>query len=187
MNNVTCQQTHSANIHIVTAENIGKVIPDCDGLITNIPNINISIKTADCVPITVKDPIKNVVGVIHAGWRGTEKEIIKNAINLMITKFKSDPKDIKVKIGPAIDKDNFLVRSDVFNLFSHKYSKYFEKVGEDQWKFSLVGINVKQMLSLGLLNENIEDSKISTFLDKTYPSFRRDGKSEGFVTSIMLE
>ena len=58
MNKVTCQQTHSANIHIVTLDDIGKVIPNCDGLLTNITNINISINT-QIVPITINDTIKS--------------------------------------------------------------------------------------------------------------------------------
>lgn len=186
MNFVTCKQTHSSNIHIVTSGDIGKEIDNCDGLISNIPNVLISIKTADCVPITINDSIKKVVGVVHTGWRGTEKEIIKNAINLMISTFESNVKDITIKIGPAIDKDSFLVRSDVKNKFM-KYEEYLEKVGEDQWKFDLVGVNIKQMLSVGILKENIENSNISTFKDKNYPSYRRDGKSVGFKTSMMLE
>lgn len=186
MNFVTCKQTHSANVHIVTSDDIGKEIDNCDGLISNIPNVEISIKTADCVPITLNDHIRKVIGVVHAGWRGTEKEIIKNATNLMISTFGSNVKDIKIKIGPAIDKDNFLVRNDVKNKFM-KYEEYFEKVGDDQWKFDLVGVNIKQLLSLGIVKENIENSNISTFKDKNYPSYRRDGKSVGFKTSIMLE
>jgi YfiH family protein len=186
MNFITCKQTHSANVHVVTNDDIGQEIPDCDGLISNISNVEISIKTADCVPISIIDPIKNVIGVVHAGWRGTEKEIVKKAINLMISKFGSKVKDTKIKIGPAIDKDNFLVRSDVKNKFD-KYQDLFENVGDNQWKFDLVGVNIKQLLSLGILEENIENSNISTFNDKNYPSYRRDGKSVGFKTSMVLK
>lgn len=185
MNSVICQQTHSSNVCVVTNDDIGMIIPDCDGLVTNQNNLKLSIKTADCLPITLEDKVKKVVGVVHAGWRGTQKEIIKNAIKLMISKFESAPKDIKIKIGPAINKDNFIVRNDVKSMFND-YKEYFEKISEDQWKFDLIGVNIKQMLSLGILEENIENSKISTFLNKNYPSYRRDGKTKGFETSIIL-
>lgn len=187
MNLVTCQQIHSSNIQIVTKDNIDTEIKNCDGLLTNIPQILISIKTADCVPITINDSIKKVVGVIHAGWRGTEREIIKNAINLMITKFNSNPKNIKIKIGPAIDRNNYLIKKDVASRFMNNYREFIEKVSDDHWKFDLVGVNIKQMLNIGILEENIKISKISTYLNKNYPSFRRDGKSNGFVTEIMLK
>jgi len=187
MNYVTCKQTHSSNIHIVATNDFGSEVSDCDGLITNIPDVKISIKTADCVPITLKDSIKKIVGVVHAGWRGTEKEIIKNAINLFITKFNSDPKNIKIKIGPAIDKDHYLIKKDVASRFIDKYSEYLEKVDNEHWKFDLVGVNIKQTQDVGILLKNIKNSKISTFNNKKYPSFRRDAKSEGFETSIMLK
>lgn len=187
MNFVTCKQTHSDNIHIVSDSDFGKEIADCDGLITNIPNVKISISTADCVPITLNDSIKKIVGVVHAGWRGTEKKIIKNAIFVMLDKFGSNISDINVEIGPAIDKKNYVVRSDVANKFIYVYPEMFEKVGDDQWMFDLVGVNIKQLLSLGILKKNIKNSNISTFDDKNYPSFRRDGIPSGFETSIMLE
>jgi len=187
MNLVTCNQIHSSNIHIVIKNDVGTEIPNCDGLITNIPNVNISIKTADCVPMTIKDPIKKVVGVVHAGWRGTEKEITKKAINLMVSTFASETKDIKVQIGPAIDKDNYLIKKDVASRFMEKYSDFLELVSDNQWKLDLVGVNIKQLLSAGVLETNIENSKISTFKNKNYPSFRRDRKSVGFETSIMIK
>lgn len=186
MNLVTCQQTHSANVFIVKTKDIGKTIPNCDGLITNLKNVTLSIQTADCLPITLEDKVKKVVGIVHAGWHGTQKEIIKNAIILMVNEFESTVKDIKIKIGPAIDKDNYIVRSDVKNKFK-KYFKFFKKISTNQWKFDLVGVNIKQMLSMGISKKNIENSKISTFLDKNYPSYRRDGKSSGFTTEIMLK
>jgi len=187
MNLVTCKQIHSSNIQIVTKDNIGTEINNCDGLITNVPNINLSINTADCVPITINDPIKEVVGVVHAGWRGTEKEIIKKAILLIINQFGSNPQNIKIKIGPAIDKDNYLIKKDVASRFIDKYPEYLEKVDYEHWKFDLVGVNIKQLLDMGILNKNIKNSKISTYLNKKYPSFRRDGNSKGFITSIMLK
>ena len=105
----------------------------------------------------------------------------------MINNFNSRPLDIKIKIGPAIDKNNYLVKKDVASRFIDKYPECLEKIDSEHWKFDLVGVNIKQLLDMGILNKNIKNSKISTFLNKKYPSFRRDGKSEGFVTSIMLK
>lgn len=187
MRYVTCQQTHSANIFIVKTKDTGKAIPDCDGLITNLKNVTLSIQTADCVPISLNDPVKKVVGVVHAGWRGSEKEIIKNAINLMINEFNSDIKDIKIKIGPAIDKNNYIIRKDVASRFMENYPDFLESISNNQWKFDLVGVNIKQLLSLGVLGENIKISKISSFLNKKYPSFRRDGTSKRFITKMVLK
>ncbi len=186
-NFVTCQQIHSTNIHVVTKNDINNKILNCDGLITNLKNVKLSIHTADCVPISIYDENKRVVGLVHAGWRGTVKNIVKNAISLMISKFGSSPIDIKIKIGPAIDKDHYLIKKDVASRFIDKYPESLEKVDIDRWKFDLAGVNIKQLSSLGILSKNIKNSKISTFRNKKYPSFRHNGITKGFVTSIMLK
>ena len=41
----------------------------------------ISVLTADCVPIILYDEINNVIGCIHAGWKGALCGIIENTIN----------------------------------------------------------------------------------------------------------
>lgn len=185
MKKIFCQQTHSNNVYYIGRNEKKIVISDCDGLFTDIPNIKLHIKTADCLPITITS--KKFVGVVHAGWRGLENGIIKHAINKITTKFSVLPEEIFVKIGPAIDKDNYLVKSDVYNLFFKKYINFFKKISEDQWKMDLKGIASCQLKTLGIPNENITVSRISTFKNKKYPSYRRDGKSGGFVTSVMLK
>lgn len=46
-------------------------IPDTDGMVTDIPGINLVIYTADCMPVSFYDPVKKVIAVAHSGWRGT--------------------------------------------------------------------------------------------------------------------
>lgn len=184
---VSCEQIHSNCVYAVSDRDRGKRIPNCDGLITNYKDTCLVIRTADCVPISIYDINKNLVGLVHAGWRGTAGEIVKVAVRLMVSRFDSKPGDIKIKIGPAINKNNYLVKEDVATKFLPKYTKFLERVSDDQWKLDLVGINTKQITDLGILRSNIENSRISTFLNKTHPSFRRDGRTKGFVTGIMMK
>lgn len=69
-NIVTGEQIHGDKIKVVTSKN-PKTIPKTDGLITNRKNIFLAIFTADCVPVFLYDFKKEVVGLIHAGWKGT--------------------------------------------------------------------------------------------------------------------
>ena len=62
-----------------------------------------------------------------------------------------------------------------------------KKININQWKMDLKGINIDQLISTGILEENIKISKISTFLNNKYSSYRRDSNSKGFITSIMLK
>jgi len=187
MRKIFCQQTHSANVVAININESRNLIPNCDGLVTSLKNVSLNIKTADCIPISIRDKNKIVVGIIHAGWRGTKKEISIKAVKLITKKFKISPSDLIIKLGASIDKDSFLVRNDVYELFKNKYQEFFEKVSDSQWKMDLKGINVHQLVSVGVLLENIKVSQISTFKNKKYPSFRRDGRSKGFVTSVVLK
>lgn len=185
MKKIFCQQTHSNNIEIINNSEERKVIPDCDGLITSSKNFRLCIRTADCLPITIKST--KIVAVVHAGWRGLKKNIVSKAIKLINKEFKVDSTDLKIKIGPSIDKENYLVKSDVYNIFKSKYSIFFEKVSDNQWKMDLKGICVDQILKMGVLKSDITLSKVSTFNNLKYPSFRRDGKTKGFITEVVLK
>jgi len=103
---VNLSQIHSAIIHAVTREVIAdrKTVRSGDGLITNIPGVVIAVKIADCIPVIAVDQRRRVVGVFHAGWRGTVQRIVEKGIGEMRRQFSSDPRDIVAVIGAGIGK-----------------------------------------------------------------------------------
>ena len=100
-------QIHSANIVDIFSNNFSqneKVLnyPDTDGLITNCRKIALCVFTADCLPIFLYDQKNHVIGLIHAGRKGTECRISEIAVQRMIENHQSNPKDIIALIGPSI-------------------------------------------------------------------------------------
>ena len=83
-------------------------------------NLLLQINTADCIPIFMYDPLCEIMGIVHSGWRGTNKEIILNALNIFFKKG-SKAKNIKIVLGPSIRKCCFEVKEDVSSLFNNKY------------------------------------------------------------------
>ncbi|MBI3578034.1 MAG: laccase domain-containing protein, partial [Ignavibacteriales bacterium] len=61
-------QCHSATVQIANHPGDYK---QCDGLLTNVPQVALVVSVADCVPIFIFDPNNNVVAAVHSGWRGT--------------------------------------------------------------------------------------------------------------------
>ena len=104
-------QTHSDNVKIATK---GKYYSDTDALILDNPDVAVLMNFADCVPIILYDEINNIGAVVHAGWRGTAKAIVKKTVKTMMDIYKSNPKDILALIGPAISQKNFEVDFDVY-------------------------------------------------------------------------
>lgn len=120
---VLSHQTHTNNIRIVTEKDAGKRlfkpsdITDVDGLITNVPGLPIVIFYADCVPILLFDPVKKVIGTVHAGWRGTVNNIAGKAVNKMTEAFGTAPENIIASIGPSIGPCCFETGQEVRNEF----------------------------------------------------------------------
>ena len=67
------EQIHSTKVQYINSPgNYNKV----DGLITDNPNIMLTLKVADCVPIYLYIPDSKIIGLVHSGWRGTVNGII---------------------------------------------------------------------------------------------------------------
>ena len=188
-------QTHSNNVIVVDKNNINNYFENTDGLITNLKGYALITSSADCQAILLYDPIKNVIGNIHSGWKGTLNRIIYKAINLMIDRFNSNVKDIKVYICPSILQKCFEVDEDVVSLFINNYNdidinKYINKDNtKNKYYIDTVSINIGVMINMGIDKENIFKSNICTKCnnDKFY-SHRSDIETDGRnIALIMLK
>ncbi len=115
---VMSNQIHSTAIRTATAADIKKDLYDpegyeCDGLITNIPGLALTIFSADCIPVLLYDPIKRVIAAVHAGWRGTAGDIVGKAVWRMREAYGCKAEDILTAIGPGISQCCFETHSDV--------------------------------------------------------------------------
>ena len=126
---VCSDQTHTANVRIVTKADRGKGITlpkdysDVDGLITNEKGIVLATFYADCVPLYFVDPVKEVIGLSHSGWKGTVKAIGRETIRLMQQEYGCCPQDIIAAVGPSICKECYEVSEDVAQAFKKAFSE----------------------------------------------------------------
>ena len=58
-----------------------------DAMITNQANVYLAVSIADCCPVLIHDTKNNAVAAIHAGWRGTKKNIVGKTVQIMQEKF----------------------------------------------------------------------------------------------------
>lgn len=189
---IVANQSHSANIQIIKeAKELGwntldDAIENCDALITNQKNIMLTILTADCVPILLFDPVLKVVAAVHAGWKGTEQEILFKTVQKMQKVFNSNPKNIMAGIAPSIGKCCYEVDWNVAQHFEKVKNAYEEK--NRKYMLDLPHINKKQLLKAGLKEENIEMSNICTACHvEQYFSYRKEqGCSGRFMSMIGL-
>lgn len=168
---VSAEIIHSNKLEIITKIDAWKIILWVDWLVTSEKNIFLSVTFADCVPVFFYDEKKQVVWIIHA-WR---KWIVTNISKTIIWKFtnhfKSNPKDIIVKIWPHIQNCHFEIKDDISWNFKEKY-----KTKKD-WKLkvNLQEIIKDQLLELWLDLKNIQLNNECTYCEKEkYFSYRRD-------------
>jgi len=189
-------QSHTGNISLIRDEKqglegpFGRYFPNTDGLITDEKGIALITRFADCVPIILFDKEKKIQGNLHSGWKGTLEMIGKKGVEALIREYNSNPEDIIAIIGPSIGKGDFEVEGDVSSLFIQTFPKWTELItrkNETKYLIDLQEIVYRMLLDTGIPNNNITKIDISTFSDKRFHSYRRDGKDfslMGFITMI---
>lgn len=187
---VFLQQIHSANVETINSNEKSKggidpktAIPETDGIITNETGIVLCIQTADCLPVFIFDPVKKVIALLHAGWRGTEKKITAQSINKFIDQFNSNPKDLIVSFGPAIRDCCYEVSAD----FKSKFSEDVLYKRNGHYYMDLVQENTNQALSRDVKNDNIlSESSLCTACNlDLFFSYRKEGESSGRLVSFL--
>lgn len=187
-NLISGYQTHSKNIQVI--KEIDKIyFENTDGFITNRKDVVIFTKYADCLPVYIYDPLKEVIGLVHSGWRGTLHEITLEAIKLMEKNYGTDRKNVYFAFGIGIGQENYEVGQEFKDLFSEKFSfdivteSFMEKNGKlyfDNQKFNYLNLIVN-----GVEKSKIITNEYCTFRDKRFQSFRRDkensGRAGGFI------
>lgn len=161
-------QTHTNNVGVVISNSKSSDFPDTDGIITNEKNKILSAVFADCNSIFLYDPVKNVIGDIHSGWRGTVSKIGEVAVNKMVSTYGCKPEDIICCLGPSIRQCHFEVDEDVKNIFIDSFhDESIVKLGtvkEGKQKYYVDSVEaIKESMRIcGLKTKNIIDCGICT-------------------------
>lgn len=187
---VSPRQTHSKNIGIVTSSN--DIFSNEDALITNIPGICIYVRTADCVPILLYDPVQKAIAAIHSGWKSTLQEISKHTIELMQKEYDTNPEDLIAGIGPSIGPKVYEIGLEVIEKFQNqfRFDNYIVPIkNSNKGLLNLWKINHQILINSGVLENQIEIAEMCTYSNPDlFYSARRDGSNCGrLATGIMLK
>jgi len=211
---VQLKQIHSGVVHRVMAPVQEQLTGD--GLITNVPELLIGIKTADCIPVLVVDTRQHAVGAFHAGWRGTVARIVEKGIGEMRKAYGSHPRDIRAAIGPGVHKCCYTVGEELVHSFESQFA-YARELFHEEYDFEslhnrypmlflnqrapghgepatkiqldLIEANRRQLLDAGLKEENIYAMEACTSCDtKRFFSHRAEfGKTGRMMAAIGIK
>jgi len=108
---------------------------------------------ADCTPIILYSETNKVLGVIHAGWKGTAKGIVKKAVNIFENEFATAPAMIKAVIGPSIGHCCYPVSEEVAEQLNRSIREKHDNIFDnqkDKVHVDLKKLNAQQLLEAGV-------------------------------------
>lgn len=190
-------QVHQTNIQVVGKADGGKgylepatAFADTDGLITAEKGVALVTCFADCVPVMLLDPVEQVIGICHCGWRGTVNGMAVKTVEMMTNRFHCMPEHILVAIGPSISPEVYQVDSPVLEQFHQAFTfaeQCIQPVDEQHGLLDLWQANRLQLQEIGVLSAHIAVSGYCTLKQQQmFFSHRGSGGVTGRNAAMLM-
>ncbi len=180
-----CHQVHGHSVRIVTPANLAEK-PQCDGMVTAEPGILLAVASADCVPILITAR-GEIVGAIHAGWRGVIAGIAEAGVRAM-ERLGARSNEIRAALGPSIGQCCFEVDDDLAHRFAREVpgAEHHARPGRPgKSHLDLRAIVTDQLLRAGLDRESIRNVGPCTKCANDRFFSRRANASSGLQLSFI--
>ncbi|HEX5602567.1 MAG TPA: peptidoglycan editing factor PgeF [Pyrinomonadaceae bacterium] len=191
-----CWQVHGSDVRVVhtiedakPAENtLGETVY-CDVIVSDAKGVLAGVKTADCVPILIGDPVTGAFAAIHAGWRGTLATAVIAGVERLAKEYDARPEDLRAAIGASAGPCCYEVGSEVIQAFSSKFGdgeKLFTPTRAGHARVDLLKANRDQLISIGVKPDRIHIAPICTMCrTDLFFSYRKEKSVHGKVGRLM--
>jgi polyphenol oxidase len=174
------KQCHGVHIHDVSAESHSTIPEDTDALVTNVRGHILGVLSADCVPVLLYDPVQSVLGLAHAGWKGTVATIAPLTLARMVNGYGSKAEDIKVYLGPSISPAHFEVGEEVAQRFNDQDLDEAVYVTQDAFRIDLWKANAILLCRAGIKAQHLYFGNACTYEGNShFYSARKEGFGTG--------
>jgi len=144
----SAEQIHGTKTSIV--RDAIRYAPDADGLVTDKPGLALSVRWADCQSFIVYAPKPNVIGTLHAGWRGLNAGAIPEFFQVLRQEWNIVPEETFVAAGPSLCQ-RCARFTDPKRELPNIPSVFFQEKNVD-----LRGAADAQLFGLGILPDRLE-------------------------------
>jgi purine-nucleoside/S-methyl-5'-thioadenosine phosphorylase / adenosine deaminase len=160
-----------------------------DALVTDQPGIMVAVRTADCVPILIQDPKRQVVAAVHAGWRGAVAGIVPKTLALLESRFGSRLEHVRISIGPSAGVCCYEVDEPVLDRLYQGFPDWNKVVRAGRGgkaHLDLKALVKEQARALGATPKSITTVNLCTIChEDLFFSYRREGKVNGTMVSAI--
>ena len=207
-------QVHSAEVIVVNDPDMNTQELEADAMVTNLTDVVLGVKTADCIPVLLYDPVVHAIGVAHAGRKGAKAGVVKNTVKAMVREYGVDVSRLRVYLGPSLGAQDHAVFAEevsdemeeiegvvvrkndigVHDFANEEHKRAFqERTGitdEELAHKQTVYVDMpafvrEQLIELGVKEGNIQTSRINTMRDTRVHSYRRDFPNHGLMLSCI--
>ncbi len=183
---VFARQVHGVDVLVISSEKDEKMLlradspPVVDALVTNRRHRFLTVQVADCQPVLLYDVHRRVIANVHAGWRGSIRNIIGRTVQSMQAAFLSEPGDIVAGIGPSLGRC-----CAEFRHYRQEIPQQFWPYKDNDHHFDFWAISRDQLVAAGVRSENIHLSGICTRCNPgLFFSYRGEGITGRFAAVI---
>ena len=188
------RQVHEDTVRHVTAGDAGKgfsrpVDYTADALVTDVPGLQLTVFSADCIILLLWDPAAGCVGAVHAGWRGTALDLPAKTAAELRRLFGAKPENLRVAIGAGIGPCCFETHSDVPDAMRTAFgqgAEAFITPAADKWRVDLKAINAWRLREAGVPAEQIDICPLCTACrGDLYWGHRKLGEHRGLQAALI--
>ena len=180
---ISLSQMHQDECVIMTSRDKLKTRYKGDAVLTDRDDIYISVWVADCVPIFLVEEKRRVVGLVHAGWRGTLLGIVQRTLERAKDQLGCESRDFTVLFGPCIQSCCYQVSDNVAILFD---DDCVNRAQNGKVTLDLTCANLKQLVNCGVKEDSIfVTGKCTCCEAELFHSYRREKEHAGKMIGFM--
>jgi len=180
-------QVHSADVVHAQTPRGPQALRQADAMITSNPQVTLLMRFADCVPVFLYDPVRRAIGLVHAGWLGTARRAVVQAVRAMGDAFGSHPAELIAALGPSIGPDHYVVGQDVVQAMRQALGSMADElltVSDGQVHLDLWLANRRLLEGEGIGSIEVAGLCTACHLDDWY-SHRGEGGKTGRFGALM--
>jgi YfiH family protein len=183
-------QVHSTEVICTESPRpLDKLHQKGDAIITNQSGITLFMRFADCVPILLYDPVNTVIGIAHAGWKGTVTKVAARTVEVMQENYGTNPAEILACIGPSIGPHHYQVGEEVVAEVNQAFGEHAVRLLSNSHQFTyfdLWSANAWQLKQTGVKSIEVAGICTACDLERWYSHRAENGKTGRFGAFIVI-
>lgn len=183
---VVARLVHGSTVRVISESDRGSGadrfedgIPNCDSLVTNVPDIPLAVLVADCAPVFIYDPENHACGVAHAGYGGAIEGVAKRTVEIMSIYYGTSPANVRVVVGPCLGPQSLEMQNlSIIDRAERAFPGEASLTGPNGTPHLNVPAMVRrQLLDAGVSESNIDETGLDTAGGEEFFSYRATPKN----------